>query len=421
MDYELKEISPVKLEANVTIPANVVDKKFMDEFKKLRKKVNIKGFRKGKVPISYIKKLYGDSVKFDVLENIVNDSLKTIIEEKKIRYVDEPKVKDVSEIEEGKEFKYTVEFFKIEEFEIDGYKDLEIEIEKEEVTDEMFNEALENILKRFTSYEDAIDEQVKEGYQIVAKVEAFDDNGEKIDKLSGEEIVFTIGQNYFLPDFDKYFIGLTKDDETEITHKVNLEGEEKEVNFKIKVLWIKKPIVPELNEEFIKQFGDEYKSVEDFKQKLREQLERELEEKKKRILTDKVLEKLREINKFEYPEILLEKQIKLLKEGYKGPQAPDEEELRKIADTQIRNAIIINKIIEKENIQLETQDIEDKFKKISEMFNLDVENVKKFYYSRPEDYNRMLDDLINDKAINFLLENIKVKEIEPKNEEEDKS
>ena len=422
MEYDLKEVSPVKLEANVTIPSETVNKEFLNEFKKLKKKVNIKGFRKGKVPISYLRKLYGDSVKFDVIQNLVNNSLKKIIEEKEIRYVDEPQVKDISEIEEGKDFKYCVEFFKIEDFDVKGYDNLEIEIEKEEVTEEMFNEALENILKRFTSYEDAVNEQVKEGYQIVAKIEAFNENGEKIDKLSGEEVVLTIGQEFFLPDFDKYFIGLSKDDETEFTHPIKLDGEEKEISFKVKVLWIKKPIVPELNDEFVSQFGDEYKSVDNFKQKLKEQLEKELEEKRKRILTDKALEKLRELNKFEYPEILLEKQVKLLKEGYKGPQPTDEEELRKIADTQLRNAIIINKIIEKEKIQLETQDIEDKFKKIAEMFNLDVENVKKFYYSRPNDYNKFLDDLISDKAINFILEKVKVKEITPEEtKEENKS
>ncbi len=417
MEYQLKEISPVKLEANVKIPSEKVDEQFLDQYKKLRKKVNIKGFRKGKVPINYLRKLYKESIKFDVLENLVNDSLKRIIEEKEIKYVDEPKVKEVSEIDEGKEFTYTVEFYKIEDFDVEGYKDLEIEIEKEEVTDEMFNEALENILKRFTTYEDAVDEQVKEGYQIVAKIEAFNKNGEKIDKLSSEEMVLTIGQDFFLPGFDQYFIGLSKDDETEVTHNVIIDGEEQEINFKIKVLWIKKPNVPELNEDFISQFGEEYKSVEDFKQKLKEQLEKELEEKRKRILTDLALKKLREINKFEYPEILLEKQVKLLEEGYKGQVKPDKEELRKIADTQLRNAIIINKIIEKEKIQLETQDIEDKFQKVADMFNLDVENIKKFYYSRPNDYNKFLDDLISDKAINFILENLKVKEIEPQSSE----
>ena len=230
-------------------------------------------------------------------------------------------------------------------------------------------------------------------------------------------MVLTIGQDFFLPGFDQYFIGLSKDDETEVTHNVLIDGEEQEINFKIKVLWIKKPNVPELNEDFISQFGEEYKSVEDFKQKLKEQLDKELEEKRKRILTDLALEKLREINKFEYPEILLEKQVKLLEEGYKGQVKPDKEELRKIADTQLRNAIIINKIIEKEKIQLETQDIEDKFQKVADMFNLDVENIKKFYYSRPNDYNKFLDDLISDKAINFILENLKVKEIEPQSSE----
>jgi len=422
MEFQVEEVSPVKLKVDVKVPKEKIDEKFQEEFQKLRKKVNIKGFRKGRVPLPYLKKLYKDSVKIEVLDKVLNETISEIIKEKNIRYVDEPKVVDVSDIDEGKDLNYTVEFYKIEDFEVDGYKDLEIEIEKEEVTEDMFNEAVENILKRFTYYEDAEDDAIKEGYQVLLDVEAFDREGNKIDKYSGEDVVLTIGQNYFLPGFDEYLIGLKKDDETEVTHTVKDEGEEKDLNFKIKVKWIKRPVVPELNEEFISQFGDEYKSVDDFKQKVREQLEKELEEKKRRILIDKALDKLREINKFEYPEVLLEKQIEFLKETYRLPKDKellDEEyeKLREIADKQIRNAIIINKIIEKENIQLETKDIEDKFKKIADMFNLDVERVKEFYYKRPNDYNRLLDDLINDKAINFILEHIKVKEIPPQEKE----
>ncbi len=427
MEYQVEELSPVKIQVKGKIPAEKINEKFLEEYKNLRKKVNIKGFRKGKVPLQYIKKLYKDSVKLDVLEKTLNEALEKIIKEKEIKYIDDPNVKEVSEIDEGKELTFTVEFYKIEDFEVKGYKDLEFEIEKEEVTEDMFQEALENVLKKFTYYEDAENEQVKEGYQIVADIEVFDKDGNKIDKLTREDFILTIGQNFYLPDFDQYFIGLSKDDETEVNHNVKLDGEEKELNFKIKVKWIKKPVIPELNEEFISQFGEEYKSVEDFKQKLRDQLERELEEKRKRELTEMALEKLREINKFEYPEILLKKQIEFLKESYRLPKdsklPPEkEDELRITADKFIRNAIILDKIIKKENIQLQTEDIETKFQKIADMFNLDVENVKKFYYSRPNDYNKMLEDLINDKAINFILENIKVKEIpsEKKEVEEDK-
>ncbi len=425
MEYQVEEISPTKIKAEVKIPQDVMANAFQDEYRKLKQRVNIKGFRKGKVPIQYIKKLYKDSVKLDVLQKVINEALEKIIKEKNIKYVDEPNVTNVSEIEEDKDLNFTVEFYKIQDFEVEGYKDLEIEIEKMEVTDEMYEEAIQNILKRFTYYEDAENEVIKEGYQVLADIEAYDKAGNKIERYSGVDIVFTIGQNYFIPNnFDKYFIGLKKDDETEVSHTVNLDGEEKELNFKIKVKWIKKPVVPELNEDFISQFGDEYKDIEDFKRKVREQLEREIEERKKRIITDKALEKLREINKFEYPEVLLKKQIEFLKEAWRLPkdkELPEEtmDNLRVTADRQIRNAIILNKIIEKEKIELKTEDIETKFKKIADMFNLDVEKVKEFYYKRPNDYNRFLDDLINDKAIDFILKNVKVKEVEKKEENEE--
>ncbi len=423
MEVQLEQPTAVQKILKVKIPKETVDKELMAEFQKIRKKASLKGFRKGKIPMHIIKKLYGDSAKYEVVNKLINDSLFKAVADNKILYIGEPAVKDISDIEEGKDFSYTAEFDCIEEFELKDYKNIEVETEKLEVTDEMLNDSIESILKRFTYFEDVEDDNVpiEEGFQVVAEIEAFID-GEKYDKLSKDELVLTIGENSFLPDFDNYFIGLTKNDETEVTHTVEIDNEEKEVTFKIKVKWIKKPVVPELDEEFITQFGEEYKSIDDFKEKVKKELEENFKQQTRNDIIEKIMEKLREEHKFQFPEKLIEKQIEFLKKS--SPKLPTESEgdynerMRELAVKQIQNSIILEKIEQKEGIKVTPEDYNEEFEKLSKAFNMPAENIKEIYMKNEELFKNLHDKILTDKTFDFLVDNAKVKYVESESSEE---
>ncbi len=426
MEVQLEQPSSVQKILKVKIPSETVDKELGAEFQKIRKKASLKGFRKGKVPMHIIKKLYGDSAKYEVVNKLINDSLFKAIADNKIVYVGDPAIKDITDIEEGKDFGYTAEFDCIEEFELKDYKNIEVEVEKLEVTEEILNDSIQSILKRFTYFEDVEDENtpIEEGFQVVAEVEAFI-NGEKYEKLSKEELVLTIGENTFLPDFDTYFIGLTKNDETEVTHNVEIDNEEKEVTFKIKVKWIKRPVVPELDEEFIKQFGEEYKSVEEFKEKVKKEIEENYKQQTRNEIIEKLMEKLREENTFQFPEKLIEKQVEFLKKS--TPKLPTESDgdyndrIREIAITQIKNSIILEKIEKKENIKVTKEDFDKEFEKLSKAFNLTKEAIRDIYIKNEELYRNLHDKILTEKTFDFLIDNIKVKYIEPSEEKEEEN
>ncbi len=425
MEIQLETQSPVKKTVNIVIDKDSVNEELTKEIQKLRKKVNVKGFRKGKVPVSLIKKMYGDSVKYEVLNRLINDSLLKAIQENNINYVGDPVVKDVSELEEDKELKINAEFHIIEEFEPENYKGIKLEIEKLEVTEEIFNNALQNVLARFTYFEDVEDESlpVEEGYQVVASIDAYVDN-ERYEPLCKDEIVLTIGENYYLPDFDSYFIGLTKNDETEVNHTFDKDGETVEGRFVIKIKWIKKPVIPELTEDFISQFGEEYKSVEDFKNKIREDLEANFKEQMREAKIEKILENLRERHNFQYPEILLEKQIEFLKKKstYKIPGEDEEsfeKRLKEIAEKQIRNSIILEKIEQKENIKPTQEDIDKEFEKLAAQFRVEVERIKEFYMKNNELSQELFSKVTNNKVFDFLIEHAEITYKEKKDDNEE--
>jgi trigger factor len=425
MEVQLEQPTAVQKILKVKIPKETVDKELMSEFQKIKKKASLKGFRKGKIPLHLVKKLYGDSAKYEVVNKLINDSLTKAVTDEKIVYIGEPSVKEISDIDEGKDFSYTAEFDCIEEFELKDYKGIEIEVEKLEVTEDMLNDSIQSILKRFTYFEDIEDDNtpVEEGFQVVAEVEAFID-GEKNEKFSKEELVITIGENTFLPDFDNYFIGLTKNDETEVTHNILVDNEEKEATFKIKVKWIKKPVVPELDEEFIKQFGEEYTSVEEFKDKVKQDLEENFKQQIRNEIIEKLMEKLREEHKFQFPEKLIEKQIDFLKKN--TPQLPSEKEedynerIREIAVKQIQNSIILEKIEQKENIKVLKEDLDKELEKMSKAFNMDINTIRDIYLKNENLFKNMHDKVLTEKTFDFLIENINVKYTEPTEETEEK-
>jgi trigger factor len=416
MEITLESQSATKKLVNITIPKEIVSEEIKKEIEKVRKKANIKGFRKGKAPISLIKKMYGDSIKYEALNKLINDSLSKAIEDNKINYVGDPIVKDVSDISEDEELKISAEFNCVEDFEVDDYKGIKVDVEKLELTEEMEKNAIDNILTRFTYFEDVEDDTpIEEGFQIVVNIEATL-NGEKLEDLCREDFILTVGEDSYLPGFDDYFIGLNKDDETEVTHTIFKDGEEVEANFKIKVLWVKKPVVPELDDEFISQFGEEYKSVDDFKEKIKKEINDNLERQIRDEAIEGILEKLREKYNFQYPEVLLEKQIEYLKKSYNKLAGEDdkeyEERIRDIADKQIRNTLILSKIEKAENIVANPEDIENEIKKVAEQFNIEPEKIRNYYLSN----QKLLEDLINkittDKVLDFLYKNSEINFIE---------
>ena len=422
MEIQLETQSPTKKIVNITIPKEVVSEELKKEVDKVRKKANIKGFRKGKAPVSLIKKMYGDSIKYEALNKLLNQSLSKAIEENQINYIGDPVVKDVSDIAEDEELKITAEFRCIEDFELKEYKGIEVEVKKLELTDDMERDAIENILQRFTYFEDVEENApIESGYQLVVDIEA-SINGEKVEDLCRKDFILTVGDESFLPGFDDYFIGLTKGDETEVIHPVERDGENKEVNFKIKVLWVKKPVIPELDEEFISQFGDEYKSVEEFKEKIKKELQDNLEKQMKDMAIEKLLEKLRELHSFEYPEMLLEKQIEYIKKNnFKLSSESDEDyekRIRELADKQLKNTIILSRIEKKEGIVAKKEEIDAEIKKMADQFNIDYETIRNYYLKNQQLLEELINKITTDKILDFLFENSKVKYISEEKEED---
>ncbi|GEM_PF-5753543 len=420
MDIQIEVVSPTQKSVTITYPKDTISDELSKEYQKFQKKVSIKGFRKGKAPIQMIKKFYDDSVKYELLNRLINDGIETAVKDNKLVYVGDPVIKDVSDISIDNDLKINAEFYNIEEFQLKNYKGLDIDVEKPNITDEMFQNNIKYIQERFLYYEDVEDENtpIEDGFQVIADIDAYID-GDKSSDLSKNEYILTIGQNHYLEGFDHYFVGLHKNDSTEVSHPAIVGGESRDVKFIINVKWIKKPVLPEINEDFIAQFGDKYKSVEDFKEQLRSEMEKNIEKETRDVAISKALDKIRGENPFEIPQFIVEKQVEEIKKSAHKNLNEDEESFNKrlteIAVNQLKNTVLLQKIRDIENITLDREDIEAEYENLSKMFNIAKETIVDYYSKNEKLVSDMINKVLFRKIASFIIDNSNINYIQFEN------
>jgi trigger factor len=239
----------------------------------------------------------------------------------------------------------------------------------------------------------------------------------------GKTIDFTVevGSGQFIPAFEEKLIGLKPEEESEV--EVSFPEDYgyqkwagKTVSFHVKIKEVKEKILPSLDDEFAKDLGD-YSSFEEFKTKLRGDIEKEKELALERQLKDRMVDQLLAANPFEVPESLVEEQTKALVSDTKLRLAAQGMELKNLgiteeklqgdyktmAEKQVRTFLILEKIAGQEGISVTDEEADDRLKEISERMHQKFDVVKRYY-----EKNGLLPEvktgIIRDKTLNFLLE-----------------
>jgi trigger factor len=247
------EANVVKLE--VTVPAEDFLAAMQKSYHKNLSKFNVPGFRKGKVPMAIVEKMYGPEVLFeDAAYIIYEDTYPKAIDEQNINPVDYPKL-DIVQIEKGKDFIYTAEVTVKPEVKLGEYKGLEVEKVEYPVTDEAVDQQINAMRERNARIIEKTG-AVESGDIAVIDFEGFTD-GVAFEGGKGTDYELTIGSNTFIPGFEDQLIGKTagEDAEVNVTFPEDYQSEElkgKPAMFKVTVKAVKAKELPELDDEFAK-------------------------------------------------------------------------------------------------------------------------------------------------------------------------
>ena len=385
-------------------------------YQKMRRKINVPGFRPGKAPRKMIERMYGAEVFFEEAINIAfPEAYEAAVEQEKLQVVGYPAVEMVGEVtKDGFTFKATAPVYP--EVTLGEYKGLKAEKPEVKVTAADVDERLKTLADRNTRLV-SVDREAKSGDTAVIDFEGFL-NGKPFEGGKGENHNLELGSGSFVPGFEDQVIGMKAGEEKDIditfpeNYTPELAG--KPVVFHVKVNEVKEKQVPAIDDEFAKDVS-EFDTLKDLKADIKKKLTAERTESAQRAFEDVLMAKVAEGIEADIPEEMVELQAERMMEQFKQQLASQgipfdqylkmtntaEADFRKQAQgpaaDQVKMDLAVEAIIKAEGLEASDEDVESEMKSVAEKYGMDLDAVKK--YLRPEDVK---EQVIREKVVKLV-------------------
>lgn len=407
----------------VSVSGEDFNKAILQAYNKQKNKIQLPGFRKGKAPLKMIEKFYGEGVFYeDALDIVYPGVVGDAIKEAGIEPVAAPHDLDVTKI--GKDgVEMTMKVTVKPEISIDNYKGIEADKGDASVCADDVKEELASMQERNARVVTVDDRKAKKNDIAVIDFEGFVD-GVAFDGGKGENYELTLGSGQFIPGFEEQIIGHKTGDEFDVNvtfpaeYTPELAG--KEAVFKVVLHEIKMKELPTLDDDFAKDVDDEVDTLAELKKKIKAELSDKKKEDVEKDFESAVLEKVVDLVEGEIPEVMYDNKLeddvkdyenRLAQQGipldtylqYMGMDRDKfKESMRDNAVKQVKLQLAVEKIAELEKIEATDEEAEAQLKEMADMYQLDVEQVKKWV--NIEDVKK---DVVGKKTVDFLVANAK--------------
>lgn len=392
-----KEKNVVSIEFSVS--SENFEKAVQQAYLKLRGKIAINGFRKGKAPRRIIEKTYGKEVFFDdAMDIVLSEEYPLAVKELELSPINRPQV-DVKEMEDGKEVVFTADVEVVPEVELGKYKGIKVEKVVYNVTDEDVVKELEGMQDKNSRMIEITDRPVKDGDTLTIDYEGSCD-GVKFEGGTAENQTLVIGSKSFIPGFEDQLIGKSKDEEVEVNVTFPEEYQAKDLQgksavFKVKIHEIKEKELPTLDDEFAKDIS-EFDTLEELKADTKKKLEEKAVEREKNENNNKAIEAVVKESKVDVPEVLVDREIEnqakqyenqFRMQGFQGKEVEGiiqnlvnqyKENYKDQAEFNVKTDLVLNAIIKEEEIKATEEEIEKEIKTLAEAYKVEDEKMEEF-------------------------------------------
>ncbi len=419
MQFSVESTGDIQRKINIEVPADRLDREFDKQLKSMRGRVRIDGFRPGKVPMSVVRERYGDAVYNDVAGQVVQETLFEAIEKEELKIAGSPSVTpEVMEV--GKDLKFFAEVEIYPEFSLADLSTLEINNPNVEIQEADIDKMIETLRAQQQSFS-AIDRAAQDDDQVTINFAGTLD-GEGFEGGSAEGYQFVLGAGRMLPDFETAVSGMSVGDTKtadvafpEDYNADNLKG--KTAQFEISLTAVEEPILPELNEEFFKKFGIDVSDVESFRVDVSKNMQRELQQAKKSLVKNAVMDGLFEQHEVSVPKILVDNEINVIREelGQNGSgqdfSSLPNDLFEAQAHRRVKLGLVVGEIIKANNIEKDTGRVEAMVRELAESYE-DSEAFVQYYMSNPQALQSVEAAVMEDMIVEWVMEQAIVTEKE---------
>ena len=427
MEFTVNDISQSEKEVEVTLSYDEIRDEINSEVKKQTGKIQVPGFRKGKVPKHIIKQRFGDSLEFEASEKVANSRFWQLAKENDLRPIGQPVMTDL-DFNIEKDFKFKVKYEVIPNIEVKEYTNQFIEVPDLKVKQDEIEKEIEHILRSNSSQEDV--DVIGDDNNFILDVEltrvneegqpAADSKPEKMQiDLSNESVHIDIKENARGKKVGEKF-KFHFHDERLVPNK---DGQEEKVvehfDYEVLILGIKKIVLPELNEELIKKVTkDKLSNEADLRSEIEKNIQNYYDQRADEFIKNRLISSIITKNDFTPPsfmvESILDEMVKSEEERLKkqGMKKVDTKYLREYLQPSALNEVkwyqLKNEILKKEKLEISDKDLEELAAKDAEKTGLPVDKLINYYKSSNQ-MERMLDQ----KLFDFLKEKNEIKKVNP--------
>ena len=423
MSVQVEKLEKNMVKLTVEVPAENVEKAIQGAYNKMKKSINIPGFRKGKAPRQLIEKMYGKEVFYnDAIDAMLPSAYSDAVEECGEEIVSHPQI-DVVQIESGKPFVFTATVAVKPAVELGEYKGIQVEKAPIEVKDEEIEAQITKEREANSRTVTVDDRAVAQGDIVTLDFEGFVD-GAAFEGGKGENYDLTIGSNTFIPGFEDQLVGakIGKELDVNVTFPEEYGAKElagKAAVFKCKVNGIKVKELPAVDDEFAQEVS-EFDTLDEYKADIKAKLLKEKEDEAARAKEDAVIGKIIEGAKMEIPDAMVEYQTRQmldefaqriqsqgisLDQYFQFTGLTEEkymEEMKPRALQNIQSRLVLEAVAQAENLVAEEADIEEEIKKMADMYKMEADKIKELLGERQME--EMKKDIAVQKAAKLVAE-----------------
>jgi trigger factor len=424
MQVSVETTQGLERRLTITVPAESIDSAVKSRLQQLAKTQRINGFRPGKVPVTVIKKRYGQAVRQEIAGEVMQRNFYEAIVQEKITPAGMPAFEMKTDVD-GQDLEFVAAFEVYPEVVVKDAEKIKVEKPVVEISDKDLSNMMDTLRKQHASWKEVKRKAKKDDRVTVDFVGTID--GEEFEGGKAEDFSLEMGKDRMIPGFEKPIVGNKTGEEViadvtfpEDYHADKLKG--KEAQFTINIKKVEQLDLPKVDEDFAKLFGIEDGNIESLNTEVRSNMQRELDQTLKASVKEQVIAGLLEKNQIDLPKALVEQEINALREQAKQrfsqqqggnvenmPELPAdlfEENARK----RVSIGLLLGEVIKTNELKVDEAKVSDLITTAASAYE-DPQEVIEYYKTNDELMQQMNNVALEEQAVELLLENAKVKEV----------
>ena len=401
MKVQVQSKKGLKTTLSIIIDKDEIKKKLDNRLLELQDQVDLKGFRKGKVPPSVIKNQFGKAIYGEVIDKVLKESTTKAIQDKKLKVAGQPKI-DLKTFGEGKDLNFELQLDLLPEIKLQTFEKYKISEYLVKVSKDVLEERLENLSKEYKSFEDKkSDAKSETGDQVIFNYQATVDDKE-FEGSKGKDVAIELGKDLFLQGFDNQLIGIKKNEKKKVISTLPQNHPKKELAnkkaiFNCKILNIKNPKKNKLDDDFAKKLGA--KDLVDLRDKIKNQITDQYNMALNSITKKEILDQLEKNHTVEVPQNLIDNELKSIPNN---PNSNKDENSVQSVKKRIKLGLILNEYGETNNIKVTEDEIKNEIQKQVKSMPGQEKFVFEYYQKNPSATQHLQSSIYEEKIIKFF-------------------